>query len=142
MSANQQLITEPGPIDPHTGTRRLDLWRQDATGGQWGDDARGDGYSSRYVSDDGHGCAEVDVYPVEAEWGWDVCEQTTAGRAMRDEPDGMPRPDDAADIEYEYPHALIISSLEEAQKLAEYYGRRDYSYALDLRAPTTTETDR
>jgi hypothetical protein len=69
--------------DPKTGTRRVNLWREDASGGQWGDNARGYGYSATYVSDDGYGCAEVGIYPVEYEDGsYGVDEQATIGRAV------------------------------------------------------------
>ena len=61
---NGPIITEPGPVHPDTGTRRLDVWREDASGGMWGDDAVGAGFTARYVSDDGYGCAEVSIYPV------------------------------------------------------------------------------
>jgi hypothetical protein len=130
---NEAITSEPGPVDPSTGVRRLDLWRESSAGGQWGDNARGDGYTSCYVSDDGHGCAEIAVYPVLEPWGWDVREQTTAGRAVRDDPDADPRPDDQAEITYDYPHPYVIDSEAEAQRIAERIGRQDYSYALNLR---------
>lgn len=128
---NQEIAGE-GPVDPNTGTRRLSLWIIGCEGsGTYGDDARGTAYESLYVSDDGAGCAEIAVYPVEAEWGWDVCEQATIGAAVTE--DDCTRPDDQADIAYEYPHALVIESLEEAQRIAKRLGSQDYSYALNLR---------
>jgi hypothetical protein len=132
--SNQALISEPGPVDPTTGTRRLDLWRESAAGGMWGDNARGDGYTARYVSDDGAGCADVAVYPVEYEDGsFGVDEQAIVGRAERDD-DGHVRPSDDARIEDDYASALAFDTLERAQEEAERLGRIDQSYALYLRA--------
>lgn len=134
--SNQALISEPGPVDPITGTRRLDLWRESASGGMWGDNARGDGYTARYVSDDGAGCADVAVYPVEYEDGsFGVDEQSTIGRAVSEDDDsGHVRPSDDADIEYDYGSALAFDTLEAAQREAERLGRIDQSYAIYLRA--------
>jgi hypothetical protein len=45
------------------------------------------------------------------------------------------RPSDSADVLYDYPHRVEIASLEEAQEIAERFGRRDISYALNLLCP-------
>jgi hypothetical protein len=121
-------------LAPHerTGVIRWDAVEEPATGGAYGDVAHGTAYTSRYVWRDGQagGCAEVAYFPVFEMWGWDVCEQTTAGPIVWE--DDVPRPSDAADITYEYPHALSIDSEEEAQALAKRYGEVDLSYALNL----------
>jgi hypothetical protein len=130
--SNKELVSEPGDVDPRTGVRRLNLWAYDCEGSDsYGDNARGYAYESSYVSDDGYGAAEVAVFPTCEEWGWDVCEMTTAGEAVRE--GDVVRPSDSADVTYDYPHALVIDSLEEAQRIAERIGSTDYSYALNLR---------
>ncbi len=129
---NVCLTDSPTNPDPKTGTRRLDLWREDVSGGQWGDMARGYGYSARYLSDDEHGCADIGVYPVEYEDGsFGVDETATYGRAVLE--DGIWRPDDSAEISYEGGSALAFDTLEAAQKEAERLGKIDQSYALYLR---------
>lgn len=121
------------PTDPQTGTRRLDLWHESATGGQWGDMARGYGYSATYLSDDEHGCAEVGVYPVEYEDGtYGVEGTTTIGRAVQG--DGVWYPDDSADISYEGGSMLTFRTLEDAQAEADRLGQIDQSHALYLRS--------
>lgn len=133
--SNQALISEPGPVDPTTGTRRLNLWRESASGGMWGDNARGYGYSARYVSDDGAGCADVALYPVEYEDGtFGVDEQAIIGRAVDDGEGGPVHPSDDADISYEGGSALAFDTLEDAQREAERLGRIDQSWAINLRA--------
>jgi hypothetical protein len=127
------LVTNtPTNPDPKTGTRRVNLWRESAAGGQWGDNARGYGYSARYVSDDGYGCAEISVYPVEYEDGtFGVDEMATIGRAVTE--DGIVRPDDSADISYEGGSALAFATLEDAQREADRLGQEDQSFATYLR---------
>jgi hypothetical protein len=127
------LVTStPTNPDPKTGTRRLDLWRESTAGGQWGDQAVGYGYSARYVSDDGHGCAEVGIYPVLYEDGsYGVDEQTTIGRAVTE--NGVVRPDDQAEISYEGGSALAFTTLEDAQREADRLGQQDQSFAIYLR---------
>ncbi len=130
--ANACLTDTPTNPDPETGTRRIDLWRESTSGGQWGDMARGYGYSARYLSDDEHGCAEIGVYPVEYEDGsFGVDEMSTYGRAILE--DGIWRPDDDAEISYEGGSALAFDTLEAAQKEADRLGQIDQSYALYLR---------
>jgi hypothetical protein len=133
--SNAAIITEPGPVDPTTGTRRLGLWRESTAGGQWGDlaiAAGGYGYSARYVSDDGHGCAEVGIYPVlYPDGSYGVDEQTIIGRAVTE--DGVVRPDDQAEISYEGGSALAFTPLEDAQREADRLGQQDQSFAIYLR---------
>jgi hypothetical protein len=137
---NRSLISGPGAADPRTGVRRTDLWIIGCEGsGAYGDNARGDAYESSYVSDDGYGAAVIAVFPTLEAWGWDVCEMTTAGKAVYINHGNAIdvqleiRPDDQADISYEYPHALVIGSFDEAQAIAKRLGSQDYSYALNLR---------
>lgn len=134
------LITNsPTNPDPTTGTRRLDLWSDSAEGGSYGDNARGTAYSARYLSDrEGDGlCAEVAIYPVladdkgpEGEDIYDVIEQATIGKATQDE--GSWRPDDSADIEYEWLNTMALT-LEQAEAFAKQRGEQDQSFAIYLR---------
>lgn len=118
--------------DLETGTVRRSLDRESAGGGQWGDNARGYGWSASYVSDDGYGCAEVGIYPVEYPDGsFGVDEQATIGRAVTE--DDVVRPADDADVSYEGGSALAFATLEDAQREADRLGREDQSYALHLR---------
>lgn len=118
--------------DPQTGTARLSLDRESASGGQWGDIAVGHGWSATYVSDDGHGCAEVGIYPVAYEDGtYGVDECATVGRRVDEW--GHPRPDDSADISYEGGSALAFATLEDAQREADRLGQIDQSFAIYLR---------
>lgn len=147
-----QIVDEPGPIDPRTGTRRLDLWSEDATGGAYGDDARGTAWTARYVGDDGARCAEVAVFVQayregerdedddgEPVYRYGVEMMTTVGEAVHYEPeDEHPRPSDSADVDYEPVGALDYDTLEQAQRVADYEGARDLSWALELRRPGTT----
>jgi hypothetical protein len=132
---NAAITTGPGPVHPETGTRRLNLWRESTAGGQWGDmaiAAGGYGYSARYISDDGFGCAEVSIYPVRYEDGsYGVDEQTVFGCAVTE--DGVVRPDDNAAISYEGGSALAFASLEDAQREADRLGQQDQSFAIYLR---------
>lgn len=128
------LVTDtPTNPDERTGTRRLDLWSGSAEGGSYGDMARGTAYSARYLSDmDGGGCAEIAVYPIECEDGtFGVEEMATIGPAV--EEDGIWRPDDSADITYEWASDRVFMSIGDAQGFADRYGPEDQSYALYLR---------
>jgi hypothetical protein len=131
---NAQLMGASA-TDARTGTRRLDLWRENCgTSGAYGDMARGDAYTARYLSDhaDAGLCAEIAVFPVEYEDGtYGVEECATIGRAMLE--DGVWRPDDSADTTYESPDVRVFSTLESAQLAAADFGQRDYSFALYLR---------
>jgi uncharacterized protein (DUF4213/DUF364 family) len=123
----------PTMHDTETGTRRISLDSQSAAGGMWGDMARGRGWTGVYVSNDGHGCAEVSIYPIECEDGsFGVEEQTIAGDA--ETVDGIVRPADSADVGYEWASVLAFDTLEDAQHEADRLGQWDYSYALYLRA--------
>lgn len=138
IDRNACLTDAPTNPEPRTGTRRLDLWRENTSGGQWGDMARGYGYSARYLSDDENGCAEIGVYPVVYEDGtYGVDETSTCGAAILE--DGIWRPDDSADISYEGGSPLAFDTLEDAQKEAEYIGTRDQSFALYLRKRETDD---
>lgn len=125
------------PTNPHeiTGTRRLDLWSQDAPSTvSCGDPnyAVGTAYSSRYLSDDEYGCAEIEVYVVALEDGtYGVEEMTTVGKAACE--DGAWRPDDSAYIEYDWASVLVYHTEEDAQRFADYYGQQDFSWCLHLR---------
>jgi hypothetical protein len=95
--------------------------------------AGGYGYSARYISDDGFGCAEVGIYPVlYPDGSYGVDEQATIGRLVC-EKDGVVRPDDQAEISYEGGSALAFASLEDAQREADRLGQQDQSFAIYLR---------
>lgn len=127
------LTDSPTNPDPQTGTRRLDLWRESSGGGTYGDQARGNAYSARHLSDDEHGCAEIGVYPIECDdGGYGVEEMTTIGSAVLE--DGIWRPDDSADISYDWADVRVYETLEQAQHAADRLGQVDYSYCLYLRA--------
>ena len=139
-------ISIESTTDPTTGTRRLDLWSESVDGGGYGDLARGTAYSSRYLSDrDGDGsCAEIAIYPqlaegdgAEGEDIYDVIEQTTIGPATRDEPDSPWRPDDSADIHYEYLNTVALT-LEEAEAFTKRRGELDSSWCIYLRPKEQT----
>lgn len=128
-------------FDPHTGTRRITVGSF-PEGGVHGDYTAGDHYvSALYVSDDGHGCAEIDVYVEHAGrdiedfeddgYPFAVVEMATIGEAVYE--DGNVRPDDSADISYEYPFPVDFRTLDEAQAAADRHGNIDQSYALYLR---------
>lgn len=120
-----------GPIDDVTGTRRIWLDMEDPSTLS-PDDQVGYATSSRYLSDNGAGCADLSVYPVALDDGdFDVCAMWTIGRTSSDK-DG-PRPDDSADIQYEYPFTMSFETVEDAQRAARKYGREDMSYCLYLR---------
>lgn len=129
------LMTDsPTNPDSTTGTRRLDLWSESAEGGGHGDLARGTAYSARYLSDDEAGCAEVAIYPELAEDGsYEVVSSATIGRAVLE--DGVWRPADDAEIEYEYLNTMTLT-LEQAQSYADQRGQEDISHALYLRKRT------
>jgi hypothetical protein len=93
-------------------------------------------YSARYLSDvDGDGyCAEVSIYPVGARDGsFGVESRVTIGEATRDEPEALWRPDDCADIEYEWASDLAYETLDSAQEAADRLGQEDWKQYLYLR---------
>lgn len=133
---------------PETGTRRVCV-SEEIEGGAHGDYAVGDHYvTALYVSDDGHMCAEIDYYVEQAARDipdfddeghpFAVVERATIGGVV--EEDGYIRPDDSADITYEYPFPVDFRTIEEAQAAADEFGSRDQSFALNLRRKDNERT--
>lgn len=130
------LITDtPTTPDTETGTRRLDLWSGDPVSvGASPDNSVGTGYSARYLSDaEGAGlCADIAVYVIEDESGtFGVEEMATIGQAELE--DGIWRPDDSADITYEWASVRVFDTEEAAQAECDRLGQVDQSFALYLR---------
>ena len=135
-------MTDYSPCDPETGSVRLYVDTVDAAS-YAGDNARGEAINALYISSDGDrgACAEILTHVVEYDDGsFGVDEMVTIGRAMLE--DGNWRPDDSADIDYDYASALAYATLEDAQRDCDRLGARDASFALYLRAHEESEATR
>ncbi len=120
--------------DRYTGTRRVYQGDGDACAG--GDHAVGRAYESAYLSDyNGHGlCAYVltfVTYNEHEDEMYEVVQAYTIGPAILE--DGIWRPDDSADIIYEYPHAVAWTDQSLAQAACDKNAAVDLSYCLHLR---------
>lgn len=132
MTARYGPHAGAGEIDERTGTYRLDLWCHPCeTSGAYGDDARGDAWSARYIANDGQ-AIEVAVFPVVYEDGsYGVDEQTVIYASVDAE--------DPTDIDYDYASALAFETLADAQAEADRLGQTDYSFAIQGKGTRTRE---